>query len=332
MDLSCSGFPDNIEEWIWTFGDGNTSSAVNPVHLYDDVGVYEVKLVMTDYLDCQDSMIHEVFVKPLSTIMDTITIDTNYFCDNYPQKIELASAGGTGDSVVWYTGNCGQTRVAEGDTVLLDPPTDTLVYYARHEGFCGISDCDSLTAFVHLSAEPPDSVTVNYNNFCQGTHDSLMLVVHGGWGDTVSWYSQNCGGTFLGHGDTLMVPSPDVITSYYGRWENSCSNSNCSELEVTILALPPTAITGPDTLCGFASGIVYETQDNTAIGNTYNWTIGNATPVSATDHPQITLDFGNGPATAQIIVLEVNQLSCENRDTLDITIHSKPAALNIYHD
>ncbi len=37
-----------IEEWLWDFGDGNTSAAQNPVHIYKDVGNYTVSLVVTD--------------------------------------------------------------------------------------------------------------------------------------------------------------------------------------------------------------------------------------------------------------------------------------------
>ena len=42
-DLS-SGAPTS---WLWSFGDGDTSSARNPVHVYDQPGTYTVRLDVT---------------------------------------------------------------------------------------------------------------------------------------------------------------------------------------------------------------------------------------------------------------------------------------------
>ena len=39
---------DTIEEWAWNFGDGATSTAENPVHIYAGPGTYTVTLVVTD--------------------------------------------------------------------------------------------------------------------------------------------------------------------------------------------------------------------------------------------------------------------------------------------
>ena len=39
--------PAGIPSYFWNFGDGTSSTEVNPVHLYPTAGVYEVKLVIT---------------------------------------------------------------------------------------------------------------------------------------------------------------------------------------------------------------------------------------------------------------------------------------------
>jgi PKD repeat protein len=43
-----------IVAWAWTFGDGGTSNAQNPSHLYTSVGTYTVGLVVTDALGYSD--------------------------------------------------------------------------------------------------------------------------------------------------------------------------------------------------------------------------------------------------------------------------------------
>ena len=41
-------FSENATKWDWDFGDGNTSTAQNPVHTYSTAGDYEVRLTVTN--------------------------------------------------------------------------------------------------------------------------------------------------------------------------------------------------------------------------------------------------------------------------------------------
>jgi len=45
----------NPDSWFWDFGDGNTSTEQNPVHTYEQEGVYLARLTITSG-DCQSSM------------------------------------------------------------------------------------------------------------------------------------------------------------------------------------------------------------------------------------------------------------------------------------
>ena len=38
----------NIATYFWDFGDGNTSTLENPIHVYQSPGDYEVTLTVTD--------------------------------------------------------------------------------------------------------------------------------------------------------------------------------------------------------------------------------------------------------------------------------------------
>ncbi len=70
---SCNGFtlsfsnnapPDNIQSYLWYFGDGNTSTLATPTHTYADTGVYILKLVVNQGLPCTDSATAIVKVFP----------------------------------------------------------------------------------------------------------------------------------------------------------------------------------------------------------------------------------------------------------------------------
>jgi gliding motility-associated-like protein len=52
--------------YYWNFGDGKTSTAINPVHSYVADGLYTIKLFVTDQYGCKDSLIYTDYVKILS--------------------------------------------------------------------------------------------------------------------------------------------------------------------------------------------------------------------------------------------------------------------------
>jgi len=56
--------PGNIVSWNWSFGDGNTSTQQNPVHLYDSVNVYTVSLSVTSDSGCTASITQTVSINP----------------------------------------------------------------------------------------------------------------------------------------------------------------------------------------------------------------------------------------------------------------------------
>ncbi|MEN8224975.1 MAG: PKD domain-containing protein [Bacteroidota bacterium] len=66
-DASFANGQGNIITWNWDFDDplsgaANTSTLENPMHVFTDGGIYYVRLIVTNYNDCQDTMIKAVNV------------------------------------------------------------------------------------------------------------------------------------------------------------------------------------------------------------------------------------------------------------------------------
>ncbi len=59
---TCSIIPTNIVSWEWDFGDGNTSTEVNPEYTYKDAGLYDVSLKITDIEGCTSKTIIKIRV------------------------------------------------------------------------------------------------------------------------------------------------------------------------------------------------------------------------------------------------------------------------------
>lgn len=81
----------NIVEWLWDFGDGNTSTEQAPSHCYEDEGPWDVTLTVTDEMGCTDSVVSEIVCahNPCSCcdelyLPDTATVVIGSFAELIP--------------------------------------------------------------------------------------------------------------------------------------------------------------------------------------------------------------------------------------------------------
>ena len=96
LDLAISGdvsFTDNsngAEQWLWNFGDGNTSTIQNPQHTYTDSGVYIVSLTILNTDSCSDTFIDTIVVSGMTTSLDEPGFsDDQIFIFPVPAKDQL---------------------------------------------------------------------------------------------------------------------------------------------------------------------------------------------------------------------------------------------------
>jgi len=72
--------PRAINQWLWDFGDGATSTLQNPVHYYNAPGVYVVQLTVADSSSCPASQVDTLIIRPLPVA----DIGLNYTCRPEP--------------------------------------------------------------------------------------------------------------------------------------------------------------------------------------------------------------------------------------------------------
>jgi PKD repeat protein len=80
----------NVSGYLWDFGDGNTSLAVNPFHSYTAAGTYDVKLIITNTSGCQDSIIKSVIIRPIPDADFSFRMLSGDSC-GVPQEIEFTN-------------------------------------------------------------------------------------------------------------------------------------------------------------------------------------------------------------------------------------------------
>ncbi|WP_018612736.1 T9SS C-terminal target domain-containing protein [Segetibacter koreensis] len=76
-----------VTEWLWNFGDGNTSIEQNPSHLYRDTGYFAIYLVATNY-GCSDTLRKKryIHVKPPVARFDTAFLCSSPLNRNFIDK------------------------------------------------------------------------------------------------------------------------------------------------------------------------------------------------------------------------------------------------------
>ena len=106
----------NIQPIMWDFGDGSSSTDMNPTHLYSSGGTYTVTLEMTNSA-CGDVIIQEeirILALPEFDLGETVDI-----CDGFGDSIVLDTTGFYGATIEWSTGETGPAVfITEGNIIL----------------------------------------------------------------------------------------------------------------------------------------------------------------------------------------------------------------------
>lgn len=110
---------DIPQNWLWDFGDGTTSTAINPAHTYSTPGMYTVKLIVTNTLGMDDYSLtvhFETLPVPVVSADTTICAGTS---------ATLTAGVDAGNTASWSTGG----SVVFTGTTFITPDISTATTY-----------------------------------------------------------------------------------------------------------------------------------------------------------------------------------------------------------
>jgi len=130
--------------YLWYFGDGGNSAAINPTYTYLNTGVYNVQLIATNFVPCNDTVSHIVYIDSLSPVR--INVTDSVLCRSTSVTFTgiYTSIGNTG--VTWYFG--------DGDSILnINPVLHSYDVYG--------SDTVTITAHFRACRDTSTSRVIN---------------------------------------------------------------------------------------------------------------------------------------------------------------------------
>jgi len=90
--------------YVWNFGDGDTSTSANPIHVYTQTGVYNVQLTVSYGTNCKaiDSVTHQVVAIRSGS---TDTLPTSVLCNGQSKQIGFNAGSDSLVSYTWFPAN-----------------------------------------------------------------------------------------------------------------------------------------------------------------------------------------------------------------------------------
>ena len=285
----------SIIDWFWDFGDGNTATVQNPIHLYDSVGTYNVMLVVTTNLGCIDTIIQPVTINPLPVPAFTLLPGC--------AGTAVTLTNNTLDSVInwnWNFGN-GQVSTQQNPTIVY---SDSGTYNVSVT-ITDIFGCTG-TANVPVTIEPAPVAAFTFTGpTCIG--DSFLLS-NTSTGNIIA-YLWNFGGT-----DTSNLQNPIVSFTTPGvhpvtltvTSANGCISTYVQNITISS---PPVANAGADAAICLGQSVTLTASG----GLSYQWSNGqytnpvNVSPSQSTTYT-VTVTDVNGCVAVDSVLVNINQL------------------------
>ena len=301
---------DNATSFSWNFGDGNTSTSVNPSHIYENDGVYEVVLTATG--ECGTV-----------TTTETITIATepvagftaNTLTGCTPMSVDFSDQS-SNNVTAWswsFPGGTPSSSTEQNPTVTYNTPGNYTVTLMVSNGV-GESTSTETNYIIVGSAPTADfssvenGLTVSFNN------NSVD-------GDTYNWD--------FGDGNNSTLMNPVHTYDDGGNYEVVLTVSNeCGEVSITenleLIGFPIAGFSADITTGCIPMEVAFSDLSSPSI-DSWEWTFEGGTPATSTE--QFPIVTYNTPGTYSVSLVVTNETGTDVLiNNTYIVVESEPTA------
>ena len=289
----------NASNFIWDFGDGQTSSAFEPTHIFNQLGNVSVSMIASDVNDCYVSDTATVNLQIIDFTSPTIA-PVSPFCAG--ESVILNAIGSTN---LFWLNNTSLSNV-NGNTAVATPANST-TYYVSDFNACG-----SDTVGIYVNVIIPVAEAGGDHTICIG--DSQPLTASGGasyaWQASPSLSSLNTAST---------VATPAIDEQFFVTITTPEGCTATDSCFVFVEQTVPGGVTYPTIQLCLGESVILESEE----GLNYSWTPSaglNSTTIqnpsaspsnSITYNVAITNACGVGSSQVAVDVIELDVVASE---------------------
>ncbi len=306
----------SILSWSWNFGDGKSSQDTNPVHQYQNPGIYHIILTVKSDQGCSDSTRLTVTVNqtPAPFIFGDSVIcaklSANYLSTNDPgSKYQWIITGGKINSASDTTNTISANW----------PVSDTGQLVLVETNIYGCVDSDSISVVVNPLPVAKFGAS-NHNSVCPG--NALNFIDSSSSATQYFWkFGDGNNGTTANPSHTYAVSGKytayEVVTNSFG-----CLDTTKRTITVNPL---PNAYWSADSVQN--ANIIFIPKDTSLPSGSYAWDFGDGT--KATGHKLHHIFPGNKAYNIKLIVTSAAGCTNEFDSTVVVTVSGFESAKNV---
>ncbi len=304
--LSTQNNSINANTWLWSFGDGNTSTQQAPIHTYTQDGTYTV--ILTASSACGSS-----------TASQTVTVITppsaNFTASSTSGCLPLtvafsnqSTANATSYQWTFAGGNPATSTDANPIVVYSAPGTYTVVLTASNSAG---SNTETKTNYVSVTTGPAAAFTATTNGLSATFNNTSQ-------GATSVLWNFGDGNTGTNFNPTHTYATDGVYTVTLTA-QNACG-SNTTTQTVNIVTQPTAAFT-MSAASGCAPHTVTMNNGSSANATSFQWTFAGGSPATSTDaNPSVTW---NTPGTYTVTLVAGNAAG-QSTSTQSVVVTTVP--------
>ncbi len=294
----------------WIFDDGTTSAQVNPSHVYNTPGIYNITLIVTDGSSCNGA---DTVTKQIIISRNDSTVSLAGVSDCPGTAIQIGIPVST-DTSIHYTWT---PSAGLSDSTISNPyltPTQDTVYHMME------TRINCRTYFSQQVRILHDSITAQGSNvLCP--HDTLRLTVSDTAGQTMLYNWSPPSGILSGGNTDHPLVNPSATTTYYVTGVNAvtgCMYQDSITVNVVSSLQHLTASATPDSIgYGDTSRLHLTYTDAASITWDPDSTLSSLTIDSPLAYPRETNTYW---------VTVADQNGCKVRDSVIVKVYRTPCA------
>jgi gliding motility-associated-like protein len=293
--------------WLWDFGDGQTSTLKNPSHYYANPGVYTVTITLTTEFGCTQTLIKPDLIRVVARPDIAITASADSICRNSPvtfHGIEIVA-----DTSVlkwnWNFGN-GQISIAKDPTPQSYgfSGTFSVQLVATNSSGCN----DTALKDIMVMPLPPTDAGLD-TTICLG--QSVTLTASGAF--NYIWQPPATALSCTTCQSPVATPTVNTRYAVIGFTAFGCSVQD--SLLVTVIQ-PSTVVAPPDDSVCYTQGVLITATGTQA----YSWS-----PAAGLSNPNVPNPVARPTATTNYVVKGSDYKGCfTTYDSVLITVFPYP--------